>query len=137
MFNYIFCPTDIPISIPKEMASFKCLILIEREVADGHRNEVSKTLVNAGCLFAMAWGFECSEWDDSVDWAFLEHYNFGEYPEEKFVMTTWHDDDTLEETVTFAKHCAQYSDVQLDNTLVLDFGKHERGDYIENLYLRV
>ena len=49
-------------------------------------------------------------------------------------MTSWHDDETLEETVHFAKHCTTYSDVKLDDILVLDFTGQERGDYIAMLY---
>ncbi len=137
MFKYLFLPADIPISVPKEMTSFKCLILIEREVDADYRHEVSGALVKAGCLFALAWGLDCTLWDDSVDWAFLELYDYGEYPEEKFVMTSWHDEETLEEAVEFAKHCTKYSDVKLDDILVLDFGPQERGDFIEKLYLNM
>lgn len=134
MLEYVFLPTDAPISVPKEMTKFKCLVLVEREVGNGYRDEISKTLVEAGCLYALAWGRDCSAWDDSVDWAFLEHYDYGAYPEEKFVRTTWHDNETLEETVEHAKHCTEYSEVKLDDILVLDFGKHERRDCIERLF---
>lgn len=135
MFNYVFLPTDVPVSVPKDMTKFKCLILIEREVGRDYRHAVSKVLVNSGCLYSLAWGIGCSAWDDSVDWAFLETYDFGAYPEEKFVMTTWHEDESLEEAVEFAKHCTEYSEVKLDDILVLDFAHYERGDFIKKLYL--
>ncbi|EBA16821.1 hypothetical protein RSK20926_03414 [Roseobacter sp. SK209-2-6] len=134
MFKYVHLPADVPISIPTGMTRFKCLILIEREISNDYRNEVSAALVAAGCLYALAWGLDCSIWDDAVDWAFLEHYDYGEYPEDKFVMTTWHDNETLEETVDFAKHCTEYSNVKLDDILVLDFSKQERSDFIQKLY---
>lgn len=135
MFKYAFLPFDVPISIPKELTKFKCLILIERDVGNDYRNEVSEVLVKAGCLYTLAWGLDCSEWEESVDWAFLEHYDYGEYPKDKFVTTTTHDDETLEETVHFARHCTRHSDVQLDDILVLDFAKRERGDFVKSLYL--
>lgn len=116
------------------MAEFKCLILIEREVGGDYRNEVSKALVKAGCLFSLAWGIDCSAWDDSCDWAFLEVYDFSDFPEKKFVMTTWHEDETLEEVVEFAKHCTDYSEVNIEDILVLDFSHHERSQLIEKLY---
>ena len=99
-------------------------------------NEFSAALVKAGCVYALAWGLDSSAWDNAVDWAFLEHYDYCEYPEDKFVMTTWHDDETLEETVKFAKNCTNYSGVKLDDILVLDIAKHERRDVVEKLYLR-
>jgi hypothetical protein len=135
MFKYVHLPADVPISIPMEMTKFKCLLLIEREVSNDYKNEVSAALIAAGCLYALAWGLNCSVWHDAVDWAFLEHYDYGDYPEGKLVMTTWHDRDTLEEAVAFAKHCTKYSDVKLDDILVLDFTKHERSEFIERLYL--
>ena len=134
MLRYLFVPTDTPFLFPKDMSKFKCLILIEREVSREFQWEVSKALVKAGCLFSLAWGIDCTSWDDSIDWAFLEHYNYGEYPEDKFVMTTWHENDTLEETIEFARTCTDYSEVKLDEILVLDFGTQERAGLIEKLY---
>ena len=134
MFRYLFVPADTRFLIPTDITKFKCLILIEREVSREFQWEVSKTLVEAGCLFSLAWGIDCTSWDDSVDWAFLEYYGYGEYPEDKFVMTTWHENETLEETIKFAKTCTDYSDVKLDEILVLDFGTQERERLIEELY---
>ena len=135
MFKYCFLPTDVPISIPKEMTKFKCLILVERAVDEAYRDEVSAALVKGGCLYALAWGLNCSAWDDSVDWAFLELHDFGPYPEEDFVMTTWHADETLADTIEFAKTCTQSCEVDLDDILVLDFSNQERGAMIKDLYL--
>lgn len=134
MFRYLFVPADTHFLIPTDMKKFKCLILIEREVSREFQWEVSKALVEAGCLFSLAWGIDCTSWDDSVDCAFLEHYDYGEYPEDKFVMTTWHENQTLEETVEFAKTCTDYSEVTLDEILVLDFGTQERAGLIKKLY---
>ena len=50
-------------------------------------------------------------------------------------MTTWHENETLEEVVVFAKHCTDYSEAQLEDILVLDFAHHERSELIESLYL--
>ena len=136
MFEYIFLPTDTPVIIPPEMTQFKCLILIERDVSEDYRHEVSKTLVEASCLYTLAWGRNCTLWDDSVDWAFLEHYNHKNVPEEKFVTTTFHPNETLEEVIEFAKDCTEYSLVRLEDTLVLDFTQNERGDFIRELFLR-
>lgn len=135
MFKYLFLPRNVPFSIPKEMSEFKCLILIEREVGEEYRDEISRVLVKAGCLYALAWGIECSAWDDSIDWAYIQFHEFDDCPEEQFVTTTWHEDETLEEVVEFAKHCNAYDHPELKNTLVLDFSHQERGEFIKELYL--
>lgn len=136
MFAYRFLPTNLKFSIPEEMEEFKCLILVEREIENDFRDDVSNLLVGSGCLYALAWGRNCSLWDDSIDYANLKEFNYGEIPEDKFVMTTWHENETLEDTIEFAKHCTDYSDVKLEDILVLDFGGQERGALIKGLYLR-
>ena len=63
------------------------------------RQTVSEWLVDQGCLYMMAHGDECSLWDDSVDIANLEAFdwNFDDIPEDKHVTTTWHENESLEE----------------------------------------
>ena len=67
----------------------------------------------------MAWGKECSTWDDFVDLANLEEFNFEEIPEEKFVYTTWHESESLREVFWFAKNCAFHPIIIMQNTLIL------------------
>jgi len=67
----------------------------------------------------LAWGNKCSSCDDSVDIAILEKYDFNEISDEKFVMTSWHENETLEEVFQFSKNGAFHSDVELVNTLIL------------------
>lgn len=134
MFRYIYLPTDTPVPIPPEMTAFKCLILIEREVGENYRHDVSKSLIEAGCLYSLAWGQDCTLWDDSVDWAFLERHNYEDVPEEKFVMTTFHSNETLEEVIEFTKRCTEYSPVDLEDILILDFAAKERETAIKQLF---
>ena len=84
----------------------------------------------------MAWGVDCSLWDDSVDHADLERFGYSDIPEDEFVMTTWHEGDTLEEVFWFARHVATqtYDDRSLERLLVLDLGPVERSATIAALY---
>lgn len=56
------------------------------------------------CYWALAWGHECSIWDDALDYAYLEFCNY-DLPEDDDYnfMTTWHEDQTLDEVIEFAK----------------------------------
>lgn len=76
----------------------------------------------------MAWGVNCSVWDDAVDHATRKFYDPGEIPDEGFVMTTWHTDETLEEVFWYAQFCGifGYADQILDLTLILDIGEEDR-----------
>lgn len=100
-------------------APFRCVVIIQADVSWNWRTTVSEWLVDAGCLYMMAWGAECSRWDDAVDEANLDRFDYGDIPEEKFVMTTWHADAPLHEAFWFAKELATHPTVPLVSTVLL------------------
>jgi len=136
MFLYQLVSSDEFFSLPSRLGKYKCLLLIERVVEDDFRNLLSRSLVDSGCLYTMAWGLDCSLWDDSVDYATIEKFGEGGIPDDQFVMTTWHTGDTLEEVVRFAKMDAvsSYTDDSLTDLLVLDFRDESRAEAIEELF---
>lgn len=83
----------------------------------------------------MAWGNECSLWDDSVDMANIENFEFKEIPENSFVMTTWHTNESLAEVFWFAKHNAFHSTVKLNYTLLLHISAYNREDNLMRSYI--
>ena len=139
MLLYQLVASDKSISLPSQLGKYKCLLLIERVVEDGFRNQLSRSLVDSGCLHAMAWGLDCSLWDDSVDYANIEKFGDGGIPDDQLVMTTWHTDDSLEDVVRFAKIDAifSYTDEPLTKLLVLDLRDESRAEVIEELFNRV
>lgn len=88
-------------------------MVVEAAVTDEFRNAIAEWLVKTGCLYMVAWGDQCSEWDDAVDWVNLEDTNFEEIPDDRFVMTTWHAQESLAESIWFAKHVALHPHVLL------------------------
>ncbi len=84
----------------------------------------------------MAWGTNCSSWDDSVDLANLEAHNFGDIPEDSFIMTTWHEKEELAETFEFAKHSAHHPSVELEDLLIIHVGESNRKTELLNVYTR-
>jgi hypothetical protein len=82
----------------------------------------------------LAWGRDCSSWDDSVDLANLQAFDFGDIPPNEFVMTTWHEEDSLAEVFQFAKqHATPMSpEVAIVDTLIFHVGSVDRGrEYAE------
>jgi hypothetical protein len=77
--------------------TFKAIIIAELSTTAKWRFEVGKWLINHGCRFAFAWGEDCGAWDDDIDWASLDIWQFEDIPDEHFVMTTWHERETLDE----------------------------------------
>lgn len=101
------------------IAPFRCVVIIDAPVSDTWQISVSRWLVESGCLYMMAWGPGCSSWDDTVDMANLEEFDYGDIPEDRFVMTTWHTDESLAYVFWFAKELAHHPTVELCDTLLL------------------
>jgi len=115
---------------------FAAIVAIESEVAPEWQWQVSKWLVESGCLYMLAWGRECSSWDDSVDYANLNAFNYSDTPTARFVMTTWHENETLSEVFDFVKrHMRPASDkVELQETLLLHISPIDKRQQYELLF---
>lgn len=105
---------------------FKAVLVIEADVTPEWRGVVSDWLVRSGCLYLMAWGRGCREWDDSVDDANLSAFDHKEIPDDSFVMTTWHETDTLSEIFWFCERAAFHPAVALERTLIVHISPAER-----------
>lgn len=125
-----------PDSAPPEIGVVpsKFVVVIEAEVSGAWQQRVSEWIVASGCLYMMAWGRECSTWDDSVDWANMDQWWAGPIPESEFVVTTWHDDEPLAEVFWFAKTVAQHACVELAKTVILDISTASRRNELLDLY---
>ena len=136
MLAYRFCPPGEAPLLFDIAPPFKALILIERDVTPDLRMEVSRALVAAGCRYTLAWGRACSLWDDAVDLADRERFGGAEIPDDRFVMTTWHEGATLADVMWSARHVATetYDGQPLDRLLVLDLGDAPREAAIRALH---
>jgi hypothetical protein len=112
----------------------RVVVIAETKCWAGWQAEVSAWLVRLGCLYMMAWGPECSSWDDSVDVANLEEFEYKDIPEDRFVMTTWHSDEPLGEVFWFSKNCATHPTVVLQRTVLFHISNQDRGLEFLNLY---
>ena len=74
----------------------------------------------------VAWGRDCSAWDDSVDWAAILASKNAVIPDDQSVMTTWHDDESLAEAFCFAKNGAFHPTIELVRTLIVDIAPNPR-----------
>ncbi|WP_456107224.1 DUF7684 family protein [Peristeroidobacter agariperforans] len=97
----------------RALAPYKCVVIIESSVSVARQVEISRWLVDSGCLYMMAWGPGCSSWDDSVDLANLEQFDFRDVPEDNFVMTTWHESESLSEVFGFSKFAAMHPSTEM------------------------
>jgi len=121
-------------SVPPDLGAippFRAIVIAEQAVPTDWQDEVSDWLVRSGCLFMMAWGGSCSSWDDSVDMANLRAFDYGEIPEDQFVMTSWHDDEPLSEVFSFAKGHALHGSVELQQTVLVHIADSPRQELLQ------
>ena len=95
---------------------------------------VSEWLIRSGCLYMLAWGVDCSLWDDSVDEANLTVCG-GSIPDEKFAYTTWHVSEPLEDVFWFAEHGAWHPDVDIQSTVLLHVAVEPRQRELMDAYV--
>lgn len=82
-------------------AAFAALLLVlDPAVTKAEQKALAEQLVAQACRYAVCAGFDCSSWDDAIDWASVMTEVEGR-PGHGFVMTTWHPDQSLEEVVDF------------------------------------
>ena len=123
---YFQIPPDGGLPDVSALAPFRAVLLIEAPVTGAWQSSVSRWLVDSGCLYAMAWGHDCASWDDAIDIANLEQFDWGDIPEDHFVMTTWHANQSLADAFSFCKRFAIHRAMQLRNTVLLHIA--DRGD---------
>lgn len=117
-------PTSSPQNLEVK-SPFAAVVVIDTKVRPEWRHMVSEWLVEKGCLYMLAHGNDCSLWDDSVDWVLLEAWDFKDIPEDKFIMTTWHEDDSLEEVFSFARNTLHFYPL-IKNIIILDIADNPR-----------
>ena len=56
----------------------------------------------------------------TVDYANLEEFSYGDIPRDRFVMTSWHEDATLDEMIEFVKHSPVHPTIALTEGVIVD-----------------
>jgi hypothetical protein len=126
MPHYVRIWPSEPLPEIARFSPFKAVVILDGEYSSEWQRDVSDWLVLSGCLYVMAWGPNCSSWDDSVDWSNIGRFEGSEIPDENFVMTTWHDHESLESVFWFAGASAYHPHVELNETILLDVGQQNR-----------
>ncbi|WP_027580600.1 hypothetical protein [Bradyrhizobium sp. Ai1a-2] len=121
---------------PPEFASrpFRAIIIADEAVSEAWRNQISTWLIEVGCLYVVAWGIDCEAWHDSVDWANLDAFNFGDIPDDRLVMTIWHDNEPLSEALWFGGNWAFHPHIELSETIIIHAAQEERRSGILQAY---
>jgi hypothetical protein len=116
------------------LRQFKAVIVVEADVHETMMWDVSRWLIESGCLYALAWGKDCDQWREAIDDAAQEAVNYEEVPEAKRVFVTAHEDEELEEAFWFAQHRAIHPAHDLNTTLILHLADAPRREELEAAY---
>ena len=117
-----------------DVAPFKAAVVVESEVTPEWQEQVSQWLVRSGCRYMMAWGRKCGDWDTSVDLANLAAFGWGEIPGGDYVMTTWHENESLQEMFWYAERCALHPSLELERAYVVHIAPEARAAEILATY---
>lgn len=115
----------------------RVMVVVDAEVSPEWQGQASRWIIDIGCMYMLAWGIDCTSWDDSVDHAHLEKYDYDyeQIPQDDFVITTWHPDQPLAEAFFFAKENAAHPDFELNRTIILDISRDDRSARIIREYI--
>ena len=87
--------------VPKEIglgSRFVCLLAWDASgISDDGVLALARSLIADGCAYACCWGTDCERVHDLFDKAMVELL-----PDGPHVMTTWHDDEPLDDALWFA-----------------------------------
>ncbi len=128
-----------PNSEPPDVSNlkpFRAVVISEENIPTDWQAKISDWLISSGCLYMLAWGKDCSSWDDSVDDSNIKKFGFEEIPEEEYVVTTWHDNELINEVFYFAKYNAVHSVVDVENTLLIHISNTNKEQELLNEYAR-
>lgn len=120
-FHELSRPYRLEAPFPSEQ--YVCILFANDEtITQDEQAAISDQLVRTGCRYAVCAGHECAKWDTSVDMAYLATDENLSPPNETFVMTTWHEDETVEDVIFFGLMCATFDEHNFTRYLVLSIG---------------
>ena len=105
---------------------FRAVVIVEDQATPDWQYRVCQWLVKSGSMYVMAWGNGCEAWHDSIDLAHLEDSKYEQIPEEKLVITTWHENEPLKDVFWFSKNLAFHPAVEISDTLILHISNQDR-----------
>jgi hypothetical protein len=132
--KYLHLSPSSELSALEGLRQFKAVIVVEADVHETMMWDVSRWLIESGCLYALAWGKDCDQWREAIDDAAQEAVNYEEMPEAKRVFVTAHEDEELEEAFWFAQHRAVHPAHDLNTTLILHLADAPRREELEAAY---
>jgi hypothetical protein len=131
-----YCRLETTSSLPELTLEqpFKAVIVADTTATPEQKEAVARWLVGAGCLYMMAWGLNCRSWQDAINLANLQAFDFGTVPDDKLIITTAHEHEAIEDVFWFSKHTAMHPCCELTQTLLLHWSHNDRQAELADIY---
>lgn len=94
------------------------LVIASPWVSEVQRDRITSDIVSSPCQYALTFGHDCKVWHDVID----ETCVGGGAPEDRFLMTTWHDDEPIEDVIHFLWWNTFYEDFESERLAVVIIG---------------
>lgn len=98
-------------------APFVCLIYSNQNVNIDDISLVADWLISSGCLYAVCAGKDCETWHDTIDE--ISVIKDVEDAKTELIMTTWHENESIEEVVWFWLNSTNFDNKIFENYLCL------------------
>lgn len=116
------------------LGAFMAVVVIDGDVHQPWQWDVCRWLVDSGCRAMLAWGTDCGSWAESVEDAALEASNYEDVADEDTIITTFHEDEDIEEVFWFAKHRTRHPAHDLQTVLILHIAEAPARDALESAF---
>jgi hypothetical protein len=83
---------------------------------------LTRALIASNCRNGVCGGLDCDRWHDGLDEAFLNQRLSKEEEESRFVLTTWHTDESPDDVAFFFVHNTNFDDHDFKQFLVVQIG---------------
>ena len=107
-FHFLHLQRPYRFEAPLAGAFVLLLEVSDPAVTPGEQTELSRAIATSGCRYALCRGVGCSSWDDSLDEASVVAEIDGR--PQPFLMTTWHEDEPLEDVLEFMLERTAFDD---------------------------
>ena len=107
------------------------------DVSAEELSRVARLLLDAGCVYFSCWGEGCERLHDIIDDEYAVD-GLSVNDDESTIMTTWHEDETLEEAAWFVAHGAHPDDrffQECRSVLALSVGPPEQQELVAQALL--
>ncbi|MET0320309.1 MAG: hypothetical protein ABW069_06270 [Duganella sp.] len=129
--RYLHLAPEGELPVLEALDNFKAVLVVDVDVLETVRWDISRWLVESGCKVAVVWGQGAVAWGESIEDAHLEATDYEDVADEDVLIVTTHEDDDLSEAFWYARHRASHPAHELRDTVIVHIADAPRQDELE------